>query len=103
MTSEQMRAARAMLRIDQKKLADLAGVSVETIKRLEKLDGEISKTPSTDAIEKALHHSGVILISPGEINGGGGPGVRLNFYSTQSVSQAIVARMEGILHFCLSE
>ena len=35
LTREQLRAARAMLKIEQSELAELSGVSVETIKRLE--------------------------------------------------------------------
>jgi hypothetical protein len=34
LTSEQVRAVRALLRCDQSLLAEKAGVSVETIKRL---------------------------------------------------------------------
>jgi transcriptional regulator with XRE-family HTH domain len=41
LTGEQIRAARAILRLDQISLAERAGVSVETIKRLEKFDGSL--------------------------------------------------------------
>lgn len=42
LTAEQLRAARAMLRLEQAQLADAAGVSVETIRRLERLEGRLS-------------------------------------------------------------
>jgi transcriptional regulator with XRE-family HTH domain len=41
-TGEQLRAARAMLKMEQGELAELAGVSIETIKRLERLDGPLN-------------------------------------------------------------
>ena len=40
-TGEQIRAARAILRMEQTTLAAKAGVSVETVKRLEKFDGPL--------------------------------------------------------------
>ena len=75
MTSEQIRAARAMLRIEQGKLAELAGVSVETIKRLEKMDGPITtvRVATLNAIRAALEAAGVEFIP----ENGGGAGVRL--------------------------
>ena len=40
-TSQQMRAARALLGIDQKRLAELANVSLPTIQRMEASDGQV--------------------------------------------------------------
>ena len=40
-TGSQMRAARALLGIDQKALAELAGLSVPTIQRMEASDGTV--------------------------------------------------------------
>jgi transcriptional regulator with XRE-family HTH domain len=74
LTSEQIRAARALLRIEQRDLAERAGVSLETIKRLERLPGPISAYTSTvDAIRHALEKAGVEFID----QNGGGPGARL--------------------------
>lgn len=75
MTSEQIRAARAMLRIEQGRLAEMAGVSVETIKRLEKMDGAITtvRVATVNAIRAALEAAGVIFVA----ENGEGPGVRL--------------------------
>ena len=74
LTSEQIRAARAMLRIEQANLAALAGVSLETIKRIERRPGRISALAATlDAIRAALEAAGVEFIA----ENGGGAGVRL--------------------------
>ena len=40
-SSAQMRAARALLGIDQKQLAEMAGVSVPTIQRMESSQGNV--------------------------------------------------------------
>jgi len=47
LTAEQLRAARALLRWEQKRLAADANVSLETIKRLESLIGKISAQTGT--------------------------------------------------------
>jgi transcriptional regulator with XRE-family HTH domain len=75
LTAEQVRAARALLRWDQSVLADRAGVSVETIKRLERMDGPLLETRSSTlaAIEQALMAAGVVFIA----ENGDGPGARL--------------------------
>lgn len=76
LTSEQVRAARAMLRIDQKDLAEWSGVSLETVKRIERAPGVISAHASTvDALQRALEARGI------EFTDGDKPGVRLKFAS----------------------
>ena len=78
--AEQIRAARAILRMDQAELAKRAGVSVETIKRLEGMEGEVSASPETvQLIEDALNAAGIELIEPGDDSSGagGGGGVRV--------------------------
>ncbi len=70
--SEQIRAARALIRWDQQRLADAAGISVETVKRLERTPGQVSAYLRTvEAIKKALEEAGV------EFTNGEAPGVRL--------------------------
>lgn len=65
-TSEQLRAARALVRLDQAELAKRSGVSVPTIKRLEAQDGELSANkPTLAAIRGALEESGVQFVEPG--------------------------------------
>lgn len=66
LTGEQLRAARAMLKMEQGELAELSGVSIETIKRLERLEGPISANSMTlDALQKTLERDGVVFL-PGE-------------------------------------
>jgi transcriptional regulator with XRE-family HTH domain len=73
-TGEQLRAARAMLRIEQVDLARLANVSVDTIKRLERTIGPVSANIVTIyAVMEVLGMAGVEFIA----ENGGGPGVRL--------------------------
>ncbi len=77
-TSSQMRAARAMLGIDQKQLADLAGVSVPTIQRMEASDGNVRGVISTlTKVVEALDAAGIELIGEGMPSVGSGRGVRL--------------------------
>ena len=74
LTGEQIRAARALLRMEQAKLAELSGLSLPTIKRLEAAVGPIAANTSTEAaLRKALGDAGVILID----ENGDGAGVRL--------------------------
>ncbi len=63
-----------MARIEQGDLASRAGVSVDTIKRLERIVGPVSaNTMTMDAIQRALEAAGVEFIP----ENGGGAGVRL--------------------------
>lgn len=61
LSSEQIRAARALLRMEQKTLAHLSGVSVETIKRLEKMNGPLLAATGTtlSAIQATLEAQGI--------------------------------------------
>ena len=74
LTGEQIRAARGLARLEQAQLATFAGISLETVKRLEKVRGSISANTGTEAaIRKAFADAGVIFID----ENGDGPGVRL--------------------------
>ena len=60
MTSGQLRAARAILGIDQKTLAQMAGVSVPTIQRMEASDGVVrGVVESLTRVIEALDRAGV--------------------------------------------
>lgn len=73
-TSEQLRAARALLQWDQKTLAAKSKVSIATIKRLEPQSGPLRANQVTiEALRRALETAGVEFIP----QNGGGPGVRL--------------------------
>lgn len=77
-TAAQMRAARALLRIDQRQLADLAGVSVPTIQRMEaSADVVRGNIDSMMRLLAALDGAGIELINEGAVSEDGGRGVRL--------------------------
>jgi predicted transcriptional regulator len=77
-TSFQMRAARALLGIDQKTLAELAGVSLPTIQRMEASAGTVRGVIETlTKVVDALDRAGVALISEHARSDEGGRGVRL--------------------------
>ena len=74
----QLRAARALLGMDQKTLANLAGVSVPTIQRMEASNGNVRGIVDTlSKVVEALDRAGVELISENSRSEGGGKGVRL--------------------------
>ena len=73
--SEQIRAARQLLRITADELANLSGVGVATIRRYELMSGVPSgNARSVEAIQQALETRGVEFIGTPEDR----PGVRLN-------------------------
>ena len=77
-TSAQMRAARALLSIDQRELAERAGLSLPTIQRMEASDGVVrGNTDSLVKVVQALEAAGIELIGEGMASGDGGRGVRL--------------------------
>lgn len=78
MTAQQMKAARALLGIDQRTLAELSGLSLPTIQRMEASEGVVrSNTDSLVKVIEALQSAGIELIGEGTVSGGGGRGVRL--------------------------
>jgi len=77
-TSSQLRAARSLLSLDQRMLAELAGLSLPTIQRMEASDGVIrGNVDSLTKLIAALDVAGVELIGDGAASAGGGRGVRL--------------------------
>jgi transcriptional regulator with XRE-family HTH domain len=77
-TAPQLRAARALLGIDQRQLADLAGLSVPTIQRMEASDGVIrANVDSLMKLVAALDSAGIEIIAEGAVSKDGGRGVRL--------------------------
>lgn len=74
LTGEQIRAGRAILRLEQVELAKAASVSLETIKRLERMRGPVDANVRTlVAISAAFLRSGVVF----DLEQGVGPGLRL--------------------------
>ena len=77
-TGAQLRAARALIGIDQRELAQRSGLSVPTIQRMESSDGVIrSNVDSLMKLINALAASGIQLINEGAVSDSGGRGVRL--------------------------
>jgi transcriptional regulator with XRE-family HTH domain len=73
-TSEQVRAARALLRWEQRDLAEASGVSLPSVKRLETQPGLLAAQERTIAdLRKAIEKAGVEFIA----ENGGGAGVRM--------------------------
>jgi len=77
-TAAQPRAARALLGIDQRELAQLCGLSLPTIQRMEASEDVIrGNVDSLVKLVDALAGAGIELIGEGASSGGGGRGVRL--------------------------
>ena len=77
-TAAQLRAARALAGLDQRKLAELSGLSVPTIQRMEASEGVIrGNVESLMKLIAALDAAGIELIGEGATSQSGGRGVRL--------------------------
>jgi transcriptional regulator with XRE-family HTH domain len=77
-SSAQLRASRALLGIDQRKLAELSGLSLPTIQRMEASDGVIrGNVDSLMKLVGALETAGIELIPENGTSTGRGRGVRL--------------------------
>jgi predicted transcriptional regulator len=77
-TAAQIRAARALLGIDQRKLAEASGLSLPTIQRMEASDGQVrGNVDSLVKVVEALERAGVEMIAEGVVSAEGGRGVRL--------------------------
>lgn len=91
-TAAQLRAARALLGVDQRKLAELSGLSVPTIQRMEASGGVVrGNVDSLMKLIDALDGAGIELIAEGAPSRSGGRGVRL-----KSPAAAMRADDEGL-------
>jgi transcriptional regulator with XRE-family HTH domain len=72
-TIQQIRAARGLLGWSQTELANRAGLSLPTVKRVEAGAGPHVSDEARRRIQKALEAGGAQFVS----ENGGGPGVRL--------------------------
>ena len=78
LSAAQLRAARALIGMDQKTLAERAGVSLPTIQRMEASDGNVRGNVDTlTKVVAALEAAGVELIGEHARSEGVGRGVRL--------------------------
>ncbi len=94
-TSHQMRAARALLGLDQRQLAELAGLSLPTIQRMESSDGQVRGVVDTLVkVITALEGAGIELLGENAPSSGVGRGVRMR----ESTSGMARSRAESILH-----
>jgi len=83
-TGPQLKAARALLGIDQRRLAELCGLSLPTIQRMEANDGVVrGNVDSLVKVVEALQVAGLELIGEGAESRGGGRGVRLRGAAAQ--------------------
>lgn len=74
----QLRAARALLGVDQRGLAAMSGVSLPTIQRMEASSGHVRGAVSTlTKVVEALDAAGIELIGNDQPSQGRGRGVRL--------------------------
>jgi transcriptional regulator with XRE-family HTH domain len=79
-TAAQMRAARALLGIDQRQLAELSDVSLPTIQRMEASEGNVRGVIETlTRVIEAFDAAGVELIGENTRSLGDGRGVRFKY------------------------
>ena len=86
-TAAQLRAARVLLGIDQRRLAALSGLSVPTIQRMEASEAMVrGNVDSLVKLIAALDQAGIELIADGAVSHSKGRGVRLKFDSGSAKS-----------------
>jgi transcriptional regulator with XRE-family HTH domain len=80
----QIKAARAMLGMDQRELSNIAEVAISTVKRIELAEELTGSVRTLWKIQTALERAGVEFIPPDERKG---PGVRLNEKGASKLKQ----------------
>src|SRR5216684_6077325 len=81
-TAAQLRAARVLLGIDQRQLAELSGLSVPTIQRMEASEAMVrGNVDSLVKLITALDNAGIEMIDEGAVSNSQGRGVRLRINS----------------------
>lgn len=94
-TPEQIRAARALLRLEQTELAERAHVSVVTIRRLERDQGNQRVAPGTLAgVRKALEEAGAEFIPDGVRRRPTRPDARSLYEDLRAISLRSAARLQ---------
>lgn len=88
-TAAQLRAARALVGLDQRRLAELSGLSLPTIQRMETSEDVIrGNVDSLTKLIAALDSVGVEIIGEGAVSQVGGRGVRLKRAGSPRVAPA---------------
>lgn len=78
LTAAQLKAARALVGMEQRALAEASGISLPTIQRMEASNGNVRGVVDTlTKVMTALENAGVEFIHEGTVSHGGGRGVRL--------------------------
>ena len=91
-TAGQLRAARALLNLDQRELSELATLSVPTIQRMEASDGVIrGNVDSLTKVITALELAGIEFLREGTISHEGGRGVRLKSQAQEQIGRPSVS------------
>jgi transcriptional regulator with XRE-family HTH domain len=81
-TAAQLRAARVLLGIDQRRLAELSGLSVPTIQRMEASEAMVrGNVDSLVKLIAAFDAAGIEMIDEGAVSHSQGRGVRLRIRS----------------------
>ena len=81
-TAAQLRAARVLLGVDQRQLAELSGLSLPTIQRMEASEKMVrGNVDSLVKLITALEAAGIELIDEGAASSAEGRGVRLKINS----------------------
>ena len=89
LTAAQLRAARALLGVDQRRLAELSDLSVPTIQRMEASEGVIrGNVEFLTGLIGAIDQAGIELIGEGAASQGGGRGVRLKTGAREDLAGA---------------
>ena len=96
-TAEQIRAARALIHLDQEELAREANLSVVTVRRLETPQGYERVAPATlDQVRKALERAGVEFIEGGvRRRHPERPDTRMLFEELRTISLRSAERLRG--------
>src|SRR5579883_2755549 len=96
-SSGQLKAARALLGIDQRELAALCDISLPTIQRMEGSVGTVRGTiDSLVKIVEALDRAGIELIGESNTSVGVGRGVRLKETAAQREAAAVQAGRKSV-------
>jgi len=102
-SAEQLRAARAMLRLEQGVLAEKAGVSIETIKRFEAMQGALKGRDDTiRSIVKTLEFAGIEFLDSEGANGHGGAGVKFAIDRSARLRNHIANEVSAMVRGLLS-
>lgn len=95
-TGPQIKAARALLGIDQKTLAQMAGLSVPTIQRMEASVSIVGgMVDSLTRVVSAIESAGVELIAEGATSSGGGRGARLRQSGAGQPDESLATTYRG--------